>query len=696
LKRLVTYALLLALAVVALYAPTAGFEYIRLDDPDYTFRCAFAKDGLSFANVAEAFRNVRADGIWMPLTRISYMADISLFGPGPAGHHITNIALHVLNTLLAFLLLLRLFKSNNPNNLSSVALAKEDPIIAPGSSLKSVICYPLSVISSLISHLSSLPPRPSTPHAAAASAAALAAALWALHPQRVEAVAWIAARKELLWTAFALAGLLAWHARRYTLGTLACVAACMSKPTAMCFPFLALAVEWLRDGRCPFSSPKSVIRYPLSVISSLSSSKSVIRHPLSVISSSLSSSKSVIRYPLSVISSSLSSSKSVICYLLSVISSLISSLATAALAAYSQTHVEGLATMDLFQASLAWRLLNAVVSVGLFIAQFFVPVGLHVEYRAVPEGWPVGAAAGLAVFALAAYLVYRYRMRGGVLPAVLFFLAALAPTLGIFGSFGDAARADRFFYLPSLALSALVIFFLSRLFSLNTQHSTPNTPPPLFTLKSHISYLISLICYLLSVICYLSSSHLIPAWRNDYTLFSRSVACDPADARAWAHVGSERCARLRDFDGGIEALRTSQSLRPRRDTAAGLAYALATRGKREDLAEIRSLCAWAAADPAADEKGLALEALGRVALAERKWGEGAAYFTAAIRAPKRIYPSDDARLRLAFCLNNGGERALAIKLLEPLTRSSQSRIAGRASEALEQILAVPSPVMLFF
>ena len=85
------------------------------------------------------------------------------------------------------------------------------------------------------------------------AAAFLLTAFWALHPQRVEAVAWIASRKELLCTTFVLGGLLCWlRARRREgwgwipalAGTYACYAlACMSKPTAMCFPFLVLAVE---------------------------------------------------------------------------------------------------------------------------------------------------------------------------------------------------------------------------------------------------------------------------------------------------------------------------------------------------------------------------------------------------------------------------------------------------------------------
>ena len=79
---LVAASLLLAGLVWALFGQSGGFEFLRLDDHDYTFRCAFVKDGLSWANVREAFTNVRHGGIWMPATYVSYMASISLFGPG--------------------------------------------------------------------------------------------------------------------------------------------------------------------------------------------------------------------------------------------------------------------------------------------------------------------------------------------------------------------------------------------------------------------------------------------------------------------------------------------------------------------------------------------------------------------------------------------------------------------------------------
>ena len=105
---MVVASLLLVGLVWSLFGQTGKFEFLRLDDHDYTYRCDFVKDGLSWANVREAFTNVRHGGIWMPATYISYMCDITLFGPGAGAHHLVNVAIHALNAVLLLWFLLRL------------------------------------------------------------------------------------------------------------------------------------------------------------------------------------------------------------------------------------------------------------------------------------------------------------------------------------------------------------------------------------------------------------------------------------------------------------------------------------------------------------------------------------------------------------------------------------------------------------
>jgi Flp pilus assembly protein TadD len=146
-------AFLLAVATLAVYAPVLRHGFISYDDPDYVTSNPQVAAGLTPAGALWAFGTWRT-GNWHPLTWLSHMLDVSLFGMAPAGHHATSLALHALNTLLLFAFLTR----------------------ATGSRARS----------------------------------AFVAALFALHPLHVESVAWVAERKDVLSATLGLAALLSW------------------------------------------------------------------------------------------------------------------------------------------------------------------------------------------------------------------------------------------------------------------------------------------------------------------------------------------------------------------------------------------------------------------------------------------------------------------------------------------------------
>ena len=617
--------ILLVVLVWALFRQTGDFEFLRLDDHDYTYRCAFVKDGLSWANVREAFTNVRHGGIWMPATYISYMCDITLFGPGAGTHHLVNVAIHALNAVLLLWLLVVLATKN--------------------TKITEIVLF-------------------------------LLAALWAVHPQRAEAVAWIASRKELLCATFILGGLLCWlRARRREgwgripalVGTYTClILACMSKPTAMCFPFLVLAVEGILH------------------------STTDDRHPADIRQSA-------------------SASPHFAFYTLHFTLFLFLAVATGALAVYSQTHPEGHAVRELFSASLPWRILNAAVAVGLYVFQMVIPVGIHLDYRAVPGGWPVQGALGLGVLAVLAVGAWwwcrRIRQRAEQDPAsdragfflmgavILWFFAALAPTLGIFGSFGEHARADRFLYLPAMALPIAGVL----LYGARGARALPTGPTGILPVGNTgptgilpVAGLVVIVAVFFAV-----AYPIVASYRTDMTAFTRTLAVDPNNWRALAHVGEAKCA-AGELDEGIDMLRKSRTVLARNATDGKLAYALMRRGRADDWGEITNVCAAVASDPSRDVRGQALEALGTAELVGRDWHSAALHLLLSIQAPGRHYSSADAILKLAFAQHNGGRRAEARKLFEWVRDSSgREDLAKRAREVLSVLEYSPMGILFW-
>ena len=638
-KRFLLGATILAALVGLLYAPTGSFGFLHLDDHDYTFLCPFVHGGLSWGNIKEAFTNLSHGGVWMPLTYISYMCDISLFGPGAGPHHLVNVALHMVNAMLLLTLAWRL---------------------AGGRRRFWIV---------------------------------LAVAFWAFHPQRVEAVAWIASRKELLWAAFTLAGLLFWGSadRRSAIRSIAaylcCALACMSKPTAMCFPALALCVDLaMRSGICP--------------------SDSEARHTEDAKYTEGGKHIALMRELRSRI--------------FPYLPLLLMAIATGALAMYSQTHPAGHEVRALFSASLPWRLLNAIVAIGLSLFQMIVPVGIHIDYRAVPGQWPIHGLLGCLTFVSCLVLVVGafsfklgawsvafahiscpqdpHKAQSSKLKAlsskhqapaisILWFLAALLPTLGIFGSFGEHARADRFLYVPMMAVAVAVAMAGGD--QDRRDHRDHRGKPAKKWQSLAMRSMAGLYVATLAVIAW----PVIDSYRNDESVFRRALLFDPDNGRALAHVGQAECAQRNGIDRGIEHLRRSQAVRPRDDTSAQLAYALAMRGHSGDFGEIRRLCSKFACDHTLDRKGQALEALGMTAMRQRRWSEAIGCLYDSIRAPNRFYSNEDAMLKLAACLCNAGRQDEATKWLEQLTRSKRNDIRGKAIQSLETLKRNPRTVL---
>lgn len=604
-KRCWPFAALLVLAVAVLYARTSGFTYLRLDDWGYTAGCPFVPSGLTLENIKQAFSRVTYGGIWMPVTFVSYMADVSLFGGGWGVHHAVNAALHAINSIVVFLFILSFCRSIvasfGPASSAASLNPNDEALKRPNDGMAYVSAF-------------------------------LAALIWAVHPQRVEAVAWIASRKEELWTLFTLLGLMAWKGRRFMVGTLFCALACMSKPTAVCFPLLAFLVEAML---LRFAEERAAIRR-ISAVTHFAQIKTIWA-------------KVFFRY-----------------FVLGLIA-----LITGLAAIGAQTRPEGMAEIQVLHVPFIARTFNAASSLGFGFAQFFLPLEVHFDYMELPIASKIGASAfcAVAVALCIGICIWARRWASPLMPCAivtfcgLFFLFSWLPVSGLAGSFGESPMTDRFLYMPMVAAVLAIAAFLS-------------------VRKGWAWHCAALAAALAFAAL---SWPVISSYRNDFTAFSRTLAIVPNHWRALQHIGSDYCARQGRMDEGIDMMRRSLEISRRDSTAEILAYSLACRGKTEDIVEIYRLCAKFARVPQLDRRGMFAESLGIASIMGRRWADAIRYLNASIAAPERFYADTEARFRLAEALIGDGKTDDARKILRPLTISDESSARRRAFSMLESL-----------
>lgn len=186
---------LLLLATTGLvYGRVLQAGFVAFDDGIYVTHNRHVPNGITAANLRWAFTTLET-ATWQPLTLISHMLDVEMFGLWPGGHHLTNVIFHVVNTLLLFVVLRYMTGDWGP---------------------------PLFV-----------------------------AAVFALHPLHVESVAWVSERKDVLSTFFWLLTMLAFarYARAPGIGayvavTLAFGLGLMAKPMLVTLPCVLLLFDY--------------------------------------------------------------------------------------------------------------------------------------------------------------------------------------------------------------------------------------------------------------------------------------------------------------------------------------------------------------------------------------------------------------------------------------------------------------------
>ncbi len=349
-RRIAILCLLLACFVAGVYLQTlwSGFVF---DDFAYVVDNSLVNAGCTWAGVRSAFSGVPL-GFWHPLTLISHMLDVSLFGLNPAGHHLSAVLLHMANGILCFLLL-RAFTG-------------------------------------------------------ATWTSALAAALFALHPLRVESVAYVSERKDVLSVLFCLLTIAAWlrHLRRPSVGkyltSLGLFAlGLMAKPMLVTLPFALLLLDFWPLDRFRRCRPWTAVRLVLE------------------------------KLPF-----------------------LFLSAAASILAFIAEQSYDALNPQPF---PLSVRLLSALYFYANYLGKTLWPSHLAAFYPHPGSAIPAGALIASAIVLGSLSLLSLVGVRRYPFFAVgwLWFLGTMVPVIGLV-QIGDLGMADRFTYLPSLGLAIMI------------------------------------------------------------------------------------------------------------------------------------------------------------------------------------------------------------------------------------------------
>jgi Flp pilus assembly protein TadD len=361
-------AMLLALVTIALYWPALHCDFINLDDDDNVTNNFHVQGGLNWEGIKWAFTNTQQAAYWAPMLWLSHMLTCQFFGLNPWGHHLINVLLHALNTALVFLLFRRL----------------------TGATWRSFFV----------------------------------AALFGWHPLRVESVAWLTERKDVLSAFFGLLSLICYvrfveqkGARSQQQGisdSLILVPYCwslfffalglMSKPMLVTWPFVMLLLDWWPLKRFAIGDLRLAI------------SRLVVE-----------------KLPFFV-------------------------LAVAASAVTFLVQKRGGAVMSMATLPFGVRLENALISYCRYLGKLFWPVDLAVFYPH-PGHWPMGLVllAGILLASITALCLLKRTCQPFLLMGWLWFAGTLVPVIGLVQA-GSVAMADRFTYIPALGMLILVIW----------------------------------------------------------------------------------------------------------------------------------------------------------------------------------------------------------------------------------------------
>ncbi len=425
----------LAALVIATFWPVATFEFVNYDDHLYLTDHPRVQQGLTPANIAWAF--TQSVGYWDPIDLISHMLDCQVFGMNAGGHHAANLLYHTVNVLLLFGLLRKITGQRWPS--------------------------------------------------------ALVAALFAIHPQNVEPVAWISGRRDVLSTLFGLLALGAYA--RY-------VARSSRVRYAVMLALLALSLM-VKPAFMPFAAVLFFLDYwPLRRMDGYS-----------------------LRFE--------EGRKRWIGLVVEKLPVFALVLAVAAVDFVTQGRTGALASSAAHP--FVSRLGNAAYSYVSYIGKIVWPTGLAAcyPYPSVSNEMMAGAIALLAGVTVAAVVCrrrYPYLFVGW-----FWYALVLTPVCGVLVQVGNAPRANRYAYVSTIGLFIAVSWGLAS-FARNAR-------------TARVAAVVAVACV---AVFATAASRQAYVWHDSATLFKHAIKAVPDNYMAHAFMGTTLAEQGRDEEAIAE------------------------------------------------------------------------------------------------------------------------------------------------
>jgi len=473
--------LFLSVATLVVFWQVNNCDFNNYDDPPYVTENNHVQNGITIDGIRWAFTTNHAP-YWHPLTWLSHMLDVQLFGLQPRWHHLMNLLFHIANTLLLFFVLHRITKARWES--------------------------------------------------------AFVAALFALHPLRVESVAWVAERKDVLSAFFWMLTMGAYcsyveqqRLQRYLIVVVFFALGLMAKPMLVTLPFVLLLLDYWPLQRFQQKKLDQISRTAVSKSLSGENQKGKSKKTHAAGEEVKAEQPAESRYhqwslirPLLV--------EKIPLFALTALSSIVTYL----------VQQKGGAVASLEAIPLSARISNAFVSYITYIGKTIWPNGLAVLYphsQSLPT-WQVFGAA-LLLIAVTSTVIWKAKRIPYLVVGWLWYVGTLVPVIGIV-QVGLQARADRFTYIPLIGLFIMATWGISE-FSKNWRYRKE----VLFSSSAVI-----LVC-----LCIITWTQ-VGYWQNSITLFEHTLLVTDNNNTAYNYRGAaylnlgSYSQAIDDYDKSIE------------------------------------------------------------------------------------------------------------------------------------------------